>query len=58
MEGKRESLFVWHLAQNLSSVGGPTSRHGAAGIAFKPKSLQMTINSEKKKSIECSESDF
>jgi hypothetical protein len=46
-----ESLFVWHLAQNLSSMGGPTSSYGghtssyggptcsyvAAGIAFEPR---------------------
>jgi hypothetical protein len=27
-------LFVWHLPQNLSSMGGPTSSYTATGIAF------------------------
>jgi len=33
----RESLFFWHLAQNLSSMGRPTGSYAAAGTAFEPR---------------------
>ena len=33
----RESPFVWNLAPNLSSMGGPASSYAAAGIGFEPR---------------------
>jgi hypothetical protein len=38
------SLFVWHLAQNLSRMFGPTSSgHAAAGMAFLSQTVSYTV---------------